>query len=401
MAVPPAPAPVAYLDHAATTPLLPAAVEAMVPLLGVGFGNPSGVHRVARAARAALDDARDRLAAVLGAGPHELVLTGGGTEAINLAMQGLVARLATRDPSGRPLLLTSAIEHDAVRNTAAWLGTHGRARHVELPVTPEGVLDLVALRTLLDERVAQGDPPALVAVMAVNNEVGTVQPVAEVAAIVRAKAPGARLLVDAVQALPWLDLRPITAVADLVAVSAHKHGGPKGIGALVVRNGTVLEPLLHGGGQEQERRSGTQNVAGAVAMAVAAEHTEAHRAAEIVRISSLRDRLLDGLLTAVDGCTETVPRAAKVAGSAHVCIEGVESESLLVLLDRDGVAASAGSACASGAIHASPVLLAMGVPEVRALGSLRLSLGAASTDDEIDRALAVIPAAVRRLRGAS
>ena len=373
----------AYLDHAATTPMLPESLRAMAETLATSFGNPSGSHSASRRARAALDEARDRVAAVLGAQAREVVFTSGGTEALNLALGGA---------GGRGGMAWSAVEHDAVRNTVDALARSGRGRSIELPVGADGVLELDAAAVLLDESVS------VVAVMAVNNEVGSVQPIAELAQLVRRASPRAVLLVDAVQALSWLDLRPIVAVSDLVAISAHKFGGPKGAGALVIKEGVAIEPTVFGGGQERDRRSGTQNVAGAVALGIAAEQTDRARARMVPYVAALRDRLVDGLVAAVTGLSETTPRATKVAGNAHVCIEGVESEELLVLLDRAGVCASAGSACASGAAHASPVLLAMGISKERALGSLRLTLGVSSTDADVDLALAAIPAAVERLR---
>lgn len=381
---------VAYLDHAATTPMLPESLEAFSRTLSESFGNPSGSHSASRRARMALDDARDRLAAVVGSQAREVVFTSGGTEALNLALGG-----AGCAPGS--VTAWSAVEHDAVRNTVAAFERSGRVRGVELPVCPDGVLDLDAAESVLVRREADS-PVSMVAVMAVNNEVGSVQPIVELSRLIRRFAPNAVFLVDAVQALQWIDLRPIVEVADFVAISAHKFGGPKGIGALIVREGVSLEPTIFGGGQERDRRSGTQNVAGAVAMAVAAERTDRDRCAVVARVAALRDRLVDGLATSIDGLSETSPRTSKVAGNAHVCIDGVESEELLVLLDQAGVCASAGSACASGAAHASPVLLAMGISKSQALGSLRLTLGVSSTDEDVDCVLAALPAAVARLR---
>jgi cysteine desulfurase len=232
----------------------------------------------------------------------------------------------------------------------------------------------------------------------VNNEVGTISPLDEVVALVRERAPEALIHTDAVQGFQWLDLPEAVHGCDLVAVSAHKFGGPKGVGALVVRGKASVEPLLMGGGQERDRRSGTHNVAGIVAMSEAMRVTAATRAETVERVRGMRDRLLDGLVAEVPGLVETVPRERKSAGSAHVCIEGVESEALLFLLDREGVCASAASACSSGAMDPSHVLAAMGLPRAVAGGSLRLSLGWASEDAEIDRVLDVLPAAVRRLR---
>jgi cysteine desulfurase len=234
--------------------------------------------------------------------------------------------------------------------------------------------------------------------MAVNNEVGSVSSLREVAALVRRLAPRALLHSDAIQAVTWLDLRGLTDSVDLLSLSAHKFGGPKGVGVLMVRDHVTLEPLLRGGGQERERRSGTHNVAGIVAMATALQIADARRADDVSRIAALRDRLVDGLVCTVPDTIETVPRHAKVAGSAHVCFAGVDSESLLFLADEAGVCASAASACASGAMEPSHVLAAMGAPRTHAGGALRLTLGWTSTDDDVDHALDVLPRAVARIR---
>jgi cysteine desulfurase len=370
--------PLTYLDHAATTPVRARAVAAMLPFLSEQFGNPSGAHRFAREARRAIDEARDTVAEALGVSAGEVVFTSGGTESDNTAIAG-----AGRPD--RPLVVCPAAEHHAVLNPVERLG--GRV----VPVDATGHVDLAALAAALDERVR------LVSVMAVNNEVGTITDLAAVAAVVREHAPEAVLHCDAVQAAAWLDLRDVAAVTDLVSLSAHKFGGPKGTGVLTVRAGTPLRALIDGGGQERDRRSGTHNVGGIVALATALADTDAERAAEVARLGGLRERLLDALTT-LDGVTSTVPRAASVPGVAHVCIEGVESEALLFLLDEAEVCAAAASACASGALEHSHVLSAMGVPAERAAGALRLSLGHTTTAADIDRALEAITDGVTRLR---
>jgi cysteine desulfurase len=359
----------------------PEAVEAMLAFLTDRFGNPSGSHAVAREARKALEEARDVVAGCLGARPGEVVFTGGGTEADNLAVAG-----AHRVRPGG--VVCSAVEHHAVLHACAALGSQGSLA----PVAASGVVDLDALADLLDSDVS------VVSVMLANNEVGTVQPLSAVAEVVRERAPRAVLHTDAVQAFPWVDVAAAAGPADLVAVSAHKFGGPKGVGALVVREGVKVAPILHGGGQERDRRSGTHNVAGIVAMAAAMQVTVASRVAAVARVGALRDRLADGLLAAVPDSVETGDRSAKVAGNCHLSFAGVESEALLVLLDGAGVCASAGSACTSGAMEPSHVLTAMGVPRDRALGSLRLTLGPTTTDADVDAALAAVPDAVARLR---
>jgi cysteine desulfurase len=379
--------PGAYLDHAATTPLRPEAAAAMLPWLGERFGNPSGSHAVARAARQAVDEARDTVAGALGAQPGEIVFTGGGTEADNLAIAGV----ACRHPDAGPPLC-STVEHHAVLHACGVLGGDG------VPVDTGGRIRLDALADALQAATASGRPPAVVSVMLANNEVGVVQPLADVIELVRRQSPTTLIHTDAVQAFPWLDVAHLAAGADLVAVSAHKFGGPQGVGALVVREGVALTPLLQGGGQERDRRSGTHNVAGIVGMAAAVTATVAEREATVARVSALRDQLADGLLAAVPGARETGDRTTKIAGNCHLRFAGTESEALLVLLDDAGICASAGSACTSGAIEPSHVLLAMGIEREDALSSVRLSLGVTTSGSDVDLALKVVPDAVARLR---
>ena len=370
-------------------PVRPEAVAELTRVLTELPGNPSGSHGAARAARRVLDDARDVLADVLGSGPGDVVFTGGGTEADNLAVLGA---------STGGSVVVSSIEHPAVRDPAVGLGAH------VAPVDAAGRIDLDALAALLEDV----DEVSLVSVMLVNNEVGAIQPLDAVAEVVRRHAPNAVLHTDAVQALSWVEVAEAAAGADLISVSAHKFGGPKGVGALVVRPGVALTARQVGGGQERERRSGTQNVAGIAGLAAALAVTVEERKATVERVAVLRDRLADGLVAAVPGLVETgvapaprggaADRSHKVAGVCHVCIDGVESESLLFLLEQAGVYASAASSCASGAMEPSPVLAAMGVSRGAARGALRLSLGATTTHADVDRALAAVPAAVERLR---
>jgi cysteine desulfurase len=374
--------PLVYLDHAATTALRPEAAAAMTPWLTERFGNPSGSHAVSREARQALEEARDVVAAALGALPGEVVFTGSGTEADNLAITGV-----QRVRGGA--VVCTAVEHHAVLHAGQALPA-GTLRVA--PVDGEGNVDLDALAAVLDPAVS------VVSVMLANNEVGTILDLAGVAKLMHDLAPDAVLHTDAVQAFPWLDVAVLAQPADLIAISAHKFGGPQGVGALVVREGVAVAPIIHGGGQERERRSGTHNVAGIVGMAAAVEATVGARGATAERVRRQRDRLADGLLRFIPDARETGDRAGKIPGNCHLRFAGIESEALLILLDQEGVCASAGSACTSGAIEPSHVLSAMGVPVGEALGSLRLSLGASTTDDDIDRALAVVPAAVARLR---
>jgi cysteine desulfurase len=381
--------PSVYLDWAAGTPMRPEAVAAMAPFLVECFGNPSGGHGAARAAQIALEDAREAIAVGLGASPGEVVITGGGTEADNLAIEG--AARAARRAGGGDTVVATAIEHKGVLAACDRLAREGfRVRRVG--VDRGGVVDLEALADALDDRVA------VASVMLVNNEVGTVQPLDEVSEIVRRRAPKAVLHTDAVQAVPWIDVATDARTADLVAVSAHKFGGPKGTGALVVRGEATLEPLLEGGGQERGRRAGTVNVAGAVAMATAMQVTVERRDSETAHVRALRDRLAEGLAAAVPDSVVNGVASRKVAGNCHVRFPGVEAETLLIALDREGLYAAAGSSCSSGATEPSHVLAAMGLARDEALSSIRLSLGFGSTDADVDRALELVPAAVGRLR---
>lgn len=383
------PVSLAYLDYAATTPLRPEARRAIERVHDEAFGNPSGVHQVSRAAKTVLEEAREAVAAALAAEPREVVFTGSGTEADNLGVKG-AAWVARQQGRGEGVV-TTAFEHHAVLDSVERLQREAfDARFVK--VGRDGVADLDSLAGALDERTA------VVSVMLVNNEVGTVQPLDEVVALVRERAPRAVVHTDAVQGVPWIDVAAATRQVDLVAISAHKFGGPKGVGALVVRGDLRLSPLVDGGGQEAGRRSGTHDVAGVAGMAAALEATVAHRAEETARIGALRDRLVAGLTDAVPGAFFNGDPARKVAGNCHVGVPGVEAEALLLMLDRDGVCASSGSACQSGSTDPSHVLLAMGVGRDEALSSIRLSLGWPSTAADVDRALEVVPRAVEQLR---
>jgi cysteine desulfurase len=368
-----------YLDHAATTPMRLAAVQAMLPYLSERFANPSGSHRFSREVRKAVDDARETVAQVIGCQPGEVIFTGGGTEADNTALLG----------ADNGALVCPATEHHAVLDVVR------RAGGSVVAVDETGHVDLVALAARLDDAAS---PVSAVSVMAVNNEVGTITDMAAVAAVVARHGRGAMLHTDAVQAACWVDLRDVWAHVDMLSLSAHKFGGPKGVGVLAVRAGSPLRPLIIGGGQERERRSGTHNVPGIVAMASALQETDAERVCETERIGALRDFLVDTIRESLPEVIETVPRARKVAGSAHLCVPGVENESLLFLLDEAGVCASAASACASGAMEPSHVLAAMGVPIDVARGALRLTLGSTTTADDVHVGAHAVIAAVQRLQ---
>jgi cysteine desulfurase len=368
-----------YLDHAATTPVRPVALEAMLPFFKENFGNPSGVYGAGRSARRAVDDARDAIAAFCGCEPGEVIFTSGGTEADNLAIQGVASR-------GAGSVVTSTIEHHAVLNPAR------RAAARVVGATANGIIDLAALEAALDETVA------LVSVMSVNNELGTIQPIPEVVDLARRLAPGALVHTDAVQAAPWFDLARLSGACDLVSISAHKIGGPKGAGALVIRKrarGKLL-PIVVGGGQERSMRPGTENVAGIVGMAAAATEAASEREARRVRVCRLRDRFLDGLAASTTA-VESVPRATTAPGFAHVRFPGLLAEELLVMLDERGVAASAGSACSSGAIEPSHVLVAIGWPSASAREGVRFTLGHTTSEEEIDHALRAIEDATATL----
>jgi len=380
----------ADLDHAATTRLRPEARAAMEPFLGDRYGNPSGAHALGRDAVRALDEARELTASLIGCAPGEVVFTSGGTEADNHAVTG---GLPVR--SGVPVC--GATEHHAVLDVVRVLG--GRT----VSVDALGRLDVDDLARVLADASAAGDAVSVVSVMLANNELGTLNDLAAVAAVIDRHAPGTPLHTDAVQAAPWLDLGVHAAPAHLVSISAHKFGGPKGVGALVVRGDTVLRPLLHGGGQERNRRSGTVNVAGAVGLAAALEATVRDRDELSARTAARRDRLVVGLADRVEGLRETVvvdgDRSHVLVNLCHLTIVGVDAEALLFLLDDGGVRASSASSCASGAVERSQVVDALATVGVPVDGAaLRLSLGWDTTDDEIDLALRVIPAAVERIR---
>jgi cysteine desulfurase len=378
-----------HLDHAATTPLAPEVLEEMLPYLTTTQGNPSSVHASGRAARSAVDGARDRIAAVLGCAQREIVFTGSGTEADNLALRGVLERWGAE--RGRHMVV-SAVEHDAVLETArhleeagvATLGIVGCDR--ECAVSPDSVAAAVTSETLL------------VSVMFVNNETGAVQDVAGVAEAVHRRNPRTLVHTDAVQAFGRLPVDPASLGVDLVSLSAHKVYGPKGVGALWVRHPVALTAQSTGGGQERNRRSATENVAGIVGFAAAAELAEQVRSRETDRQAELADRLSAAVVVLVPDAVVTAAGAARAAGFATFAFPGVRSDVLLAALDMDGVEASAGSACASGAPLPSHVLRAMGYPDDLAAGALRCTTGRSTTIEDIDSAATVIARAVTRIR---
>ena len=370
-----------YLDHNATTPLDPRVLEAMLAVLRDGYGNASSLHWFGQRSRAAVDEARGAVAALIGASPAEVVFTGSGTEADNLALRGVAA--AAREP--RRKVLYSAIEHHAVVHTARALAEEGVPVEA-VRVTSDGVLDLEDLRAKLDERTA------LLAVMLANNETGVLQPVAEASRLAREK--GALVHCDAVQAAGKVTVDVGALGVDLLALSAHKIYGPQGVGALYVRRGTRMKPLLRGGSQERNRRAGTENVAGIVGLGSAAVLAARDLGAEAPRLAALRDRL-EARLLALPGA-RCNGNGERVPNTVNVSFERTEAESLLLALDLEGLAVSTGAACAAGAMEPSHVLRAMGLPLARVQGSVRFSLGRPTTEAEVDRAADLVKAAVER-----
>jgi cysteine desulfurase len=376
-----------YLDHAATTPLRAEARDAMLPYLGEVFGNPSSAHSFGRQAREALDGAHERLAAAIGGSAREVVFTSGGSEAINLALKG--AAWAGRARGHR--IVTTPIEHHATVHSLSHLEKFG-FEVVEVPVDRYGRVDPADVERAITDRTI------LVSAMLANNEVGTIEPIAEIVAAAHARR-GVLVHVDAVQAAAWLPLDVEALGADLVSFAAHKVEGPKGTGALWIRRGTHILAQQHGGSQERHRRAGTENVAGAVGMAVAFDLRAAERAAVLPVVRAGRDRLL-AALTAVDGVEPTGHPAERLPNIASVIVPGVDGASIALALDLAGVAASTGSACTTGSTEVSHVLAAMGYPAEEARGSLRLSLGRTTTATEIDEAIRIVPAEIRRIRAA-
>jgi cysteine desulfurase len=375
-----------YLDHNATTPLAAAAVDRMTAALRDDFGNPSSVHHFGQRAKAVVDDARSAVAALLGVDSSELVFTGGGTEGDNFAIRGAAEAL---EATGRRHLIASTIEHEAVLNTLKALGRRGWKTTL-LPVDQSGVVAVDALRQALT------DDTALVSIMHANNEIGTIQPIAELARAARER--GALFHTDAVQSAGKIPIDGRTLGVDLLSVSAHKFYGPKGVGAIWIRRGLRLLPLITGGKQERSRRAGTENVAGIAGMGVAAQLARTKMADESTRLTALRDRLEEGVLRAVPGTAINGGRSPRVANTTTISFDRVEAESLLIALDLAGIAVSTGSACSSGTLEPTHVLKAMGFPPHRTQNSIRFSLGAANTDAHIDRVLAVLPGIVEKLR---
>ena len=385
----------AYLDHAATTPMRPEAIAAMTEELA-RLGNPSSLHAAGRRARRVVEESRELLAEVFGARPSEVVFTSGGTEADNLAVKGLY--WARQDGSSRRRVLTTSVEHHAVLDSVRWLEDAQGAEAIWLGVDDDGGVRPEALKTAISRAA---DQVAVVSVMWANNEVGTVQPVAELAAA--AHEYGIPFHTDAVQAAAQLPVDFVASGADAHAVSAHKLGGPVGVGALILARGTEPVPVLHGGGQEREIRSGTLDTPAIRAFAVAAAVCARNQAEEAARVATLRDDLVRQVLAAVPDAVLNgpPPGPGRLPGNAHFSFPGCEGDALLMLLDANGIACSTGSACTAGVAEPSHVLLAMGADDSRARGSLRFSLGHTSTQHDVDALGAVIGEAVDRARRAA
>ena len=387
------PAESVYLDNAASMRMRPEAVASMVPLLSQA-GNPSSLHAAGRAARRHLEEARESIAADLGARPSEVVFTSGGTESDNLALAGIVAARRASDPRHRRLVI-SAVEHHAVLDPSEALVAAQGLELVIIGVDEQGFIDLDALRAEVD---AHADEIAVISVMWANNEVGTVQPVAQVAALGREH--GIPVHSDAIAAAGHIPVDFGDSGLAALSIAGHKFGGPQGIGALVLGRDTPCAALLRGGGHERDLRSGTQNVAGAVGMASGLSVATANLELESAMVGVLRERLFDHLLT-VGGTRVNGPRdALRLPGNAHVSFAGCEGDSLLMLLDAQGIECSTGSACSAGVAQASHVLLAMGLPTDTARGSLRFSLAHTSTADDVDRVGTAIGGVVERARAA-
>ncbi len=385
-------APPIYLDHAATTPVRPEVLEAMTPFFGARFGNPSSVHRWGRDARTALDEARSRVAACLKAQSDEIVFTSGGTEGDNLA---IIGTWRMRRAHGRNAVVTSPTEHKAVLEVVHQVAREGGEERI-LPVNACGGIERASYEAMIDGQVA------ICSVMWINNEIGVVQDIPAIGA--HAKSVGALMHTDAVQAFGKIAIDTTTLPIDLLCLSGHKIGAPKGIGALYIRRGTPFEPLFHGGSQDRGRRPGTENVAFAVGLAVAAEMQLAEREMECTRLCALRDTLQQAITARVPDAVVHGLGATRAPHILNISVPGTDSESLLMALDLAGIAASGGSACQSGSVSPSHVLSALGVSRSLAGASVRLSVGMLSTDADIARVSEVFPALVekaRRLAGAA
>jgi cysteine desulfurase len=375
-----------YFDHNATTPVAPSVADVMVRVLREDFGNASSVHRLGQQAKAILDEARTAVAGLIGAEPSELVFTSGGTESDNFALRGAAEAL---EPTGRKHLIATAIEHEAVLVTLKALARRGW-RTTLLPVDETGIVKPEALEDALT------NDTAIVSVMHANNELGTIQPVAELARMTHGR--GALFHTDAVQSVAKVPVDVRTLGVDLLSLSAHKFNGPKGAGALWIKRGTRMTPILTGGKHERTRRAGTENVPAIAGLGAAATLAKTKLANDVARVAALRDRLEREVLARVPGTIVNGARDPRVPNTTNISFDRVEAESLLIALDLEGIAVSTGAACSSGTLEPSHVLRAMGLPTHRAQNSIRFSLGAENTDAEVDYLLEKLPKTVEKLR---
>ena len=380
----------AYLDYAATTPTDPEVLAAMMPYFTEVFGNPSSVYSFAVRSRKAIDTARGQVAKALNAGSDEIFFTGSGTEADNWALKGTMERLRSKGDH----LITTKIEHHAILHTAEYLEKVEGVRVTYLPVDPDGRVRME------DLEAAMTDKTVLVSVMFANNEVGTIQPIGEIGALCRQR--GVLFHTDAVQAAAQLDIDVKALNIDMLSLSAHKMYGPKGVGAFYLRKGLRLENFVHGGGQEKGRRASTENLAGIVGLGVAIERLKAHLPKEKARLCALRDRLIDGVLSKIPDTKLNGARGdGRLPNNTNFSFIGIEGETLLLDLDSKGISASTGSACSSGSLEPSHVLLALGLSHEMAHGSLRMTLGRGTTGEQVDYVLNVLPEIVARRRSMS
>ena len=377
-----------YFDHAATTPMKPEVIEAMMPYFTENFGNPSSVYQIAQINKKAIDESRETIARYLGANTNEIFFTSGGTEADNWAIKGIADAYKKKGNH----IITTKIEHHAVLHTCEYLEKHGY-EVTYLNVDEDGLINLDELKAAIK------DTTILITIMYANNEIGTIQPISEIGAI--AKAHGVFFHTDAVQAIGQVHIDVKEQNIDLLSLSAHKINGPKGMGALYIRRGIKVTNLIHGGAQERGRRAGTENVAGIVGLAKAMELTYENFDEKISRQTQLRERLITGILDAIPHAKLNGHKDARLSNNVNIAFEFVEGESLLLLLDMYGVSASSGSACTSGSLDPSHVLLALGIPHEKAHGSVRLTLGSSTTEQDVDYVIEKLPAIVQRMRDMS
>ena len=376
---------VVYLDNSATTPVKKEVLDAMMPYFTENFGNASSIYKIGRMAKEALEKAREKVAAAIGAKANEIYFTGSGSEADNWAIKGIAENYASK---GKHIISTQ-IEHHAVLHTLEYLEKQGYSV-TYLPVDSDGLISIDDLKAAIK------DDTILITVMTANNEIGTIQPIAEIGEI--AKEKGIIFHTDAVQAIGMIDIDVKALNIDMLSMSAHKFGGPKGVGALYVRNGIRLDNFVHGGGQERRKRAGTENVAGIVGMAKAITIATENLSEKTAKIKALRDKLIAGIEENIPYIRLNGHREKRLAGNVNFSFQFIEGEALLLMLDLNNIAASSGSACTSGSLDPSHVLLAIGLPHEIAHGSLRLSIGDINTDEDIDYVLSKLPGIVQRLR---